>query len=140
MRPYPANIHATLAAGATVTAPYYDVNIVQTLCQMVCADETPVFSPMFSVVSVETVGTSQYLVHLHVEGTISYMPCGGGCCQTKTQVLSQDFSVPVFSAAAISGVTVSAGATQNGIVRIPCKSCSNTFVSDTPVTLTITTA
>lgn len=48
-RTIPAIITATLAVGATATAPYYDVNITQQLCTPACVDETPVFTPSFSV-------------------------------------------------------------------------------------------
>ena len=128
-RSIPANITATLAVGATATAPYYDVNITQQLC-----------TPAFSVKSIANVGTSQYLVVLHVEGVINYVPCNCGTCCTRSQVVSQDFTIPVFSATAISSVTPSIGTVQNGIARIACCSCSKTFVSDVPLTLTIATA
>lgn len=136
----PAVIHATLAVGATTTAPYFDVNITQQLCVCACADERPVFNPQFSVLSIEPVGTSQYLVNLHVEGVVNYIPCGCGSCATRQQIISQDFSVPVFSAATVTGATITAGASLNYIAKSACANCSNTFVSDTPITLTIVTA
>lgn len=137
-RTFPAHITATLAVGATATAPYYDVNITQQLCTPACVDETPVFAPTFTVKSIANVGTSQYLVVLHVEGVINYVPCNCGTCCTRSQVVSQDFTIPVFSATPIGSVTPSIGAVQNGIARIACCSCSKTFVSDAPLTLTIT--
>lgn len=136
-RTIPANITATLAVGATATAPYYDVNITQQLCAPACTDETPVFAPAFSVKSIANVGTSQYLVVLHVEGVVSYVPCNGNSCCTRSQVISQDFTVPVFSTTAIASVTPTIGAAQNGIARLACCQCSKTFVSDVPLTLTI---
>lgn len=136
----PAEIHATLAIGSPAAAPYYDVNIVQRLCGQACADETPVFVPVFSVLSHEEVGASKWLVNLHVEGVIHYIPCGCGSCSTKQQIVSQDFSIPVFSATGISGVTVSADPSFNYVSKVCCKDCSTTFVSNTPITLTITTA
>lgn len=132
----PAAIHATLALGSSVTAPYYDVNIEQQLCQCACQDERPVFAPSFSVSSIENVGTNQYLVYMHVEGVVSYVPCGCGTCCTRSQLISQDFTVPVYSTTEITGVTVTVGASSNSIVRVACKECSRTFVSDTPITLT----
>lgn len=137
-RTFPAHITATLAVGATATAPYYDVNITQQLCTPACVDETPVFAPTFTVKSIANVGTSQYLVVLHVEGVINYVPCNCGTCCTRSQVVSQDFTIPVFSATPIGSVTPSIGAVQNGIARIACCSCSKMFVSDVPLTLTIT--
>lgn len=132
-----ANIQVTLAVGSSVTNPYYDVNITQKLCSAACADETPVFNPSFSVKSVENVGTNQYLAYVHIEGTITYMPCGCGCCATRSQMISQDFSLPIFSSTAITGITITTGATANTIVKEPCKNCSRIFSSSTPVTVNI---
>ena len=136
-RTIPANITATLAFGSTATAPYYDVNITQQLCTPACVDETPVFAPTFSVKSIANVGTSQYLVVIHVEGVINYIPCNCGTCCTRSQVVSQDFTIPVYSATDINSVTPAIGAIQNGIANIACCSCSKTFVSDVPLSLTI---
>lgn len=132
-----ACIMATLAVGATATAPYYDVNITQQLCAPSCVDETPVFNPQFSVKSIANVGTSQYLITIHVEGVISYVPCNCGSCCTRSQVVSQDFTIPVFSATAITNVTISLGSVKNRLVKVACCSCSKTFVCDAPLTLTI---
>lgn len=136
-RTIPACIMATLAVGATATAPYYDVNITQQLCAPSCVDETPVFNPQFSVKSIANVGTSQYLITIHVEGVISYVPCNCGSCCTRSQVVSQDFIIPVFSATAITNVTTSLGSVKNRLVKVACCSCSKTFVCDAPLTLTI---
>lgn len=136
-RTIPACIMATLAVGATATAPYYDVNITQQLCAPSCVDETPVFNPQFSVKSIANVGTSQYLITIHVEGVISYVPCNCGSCCTRSQVVSQDFTIPVFSATAITNVTISLGSVKNRLVKVACCSCSKTFVCDAPLTLTI---
>lgn len=138
-RTVPAIITATLASGATTTAPYYDINITQQLCSPACVDETPVFNPKFTVKSIANVGTSQYIVVVHVEGVVNYIPCNCGSCCTRSQVISQDFTIPVFSTSAVSAVTPAVGAAQNGIARISCCDCSKTFVSDVPLTLTITT-
>lgn len=136
-RTIPACIMATLAVGATATAPYYDVNITQQLCAPSCVDETPVFNPQFSVKSIDNVGTSQYLITIHVEGVISYVPCNCGSCCTRSQVVSQDFTIPVFSATAITNVATSLGSVKNRLVKVACCSCSKTFVCDAPLTLTI---
>ena len=136
-RTIPACIMATLAVGATATAPYYDVNITQQLCAPSCVDETPVFNPQFSVKNIANVGTSQYLITIHVEGVISYVPCNCGSCCTRSQVVSQDFTIPVFSVTAITNVTTSLGSVKNRLVKVACCSCSKTFVCDAPLTLTI---
>lgn len=136
----PAIIHATYGIGSTFAAPYYDINIQQLLCSCACADERPVFDPKFSVQSVENVGPSQYLIYLHVEGVISYIPCHCGSCCTRTQLLSQDFTIPIFTAAAPTAVTATAGAPRNSIIRNACNPCSRAFECDVPLTLTITTA
>lgn len=135
-----AIIHATLAASSVASPYYYDINITQQLCHPACVDENPVFTPQFSVLSIELVGTSQYLINCHVEGTVHYILCGCSSCSTRAQVISQDFSIPVFSAAAITAATVAAGVSSNVMAKEPCQKCSKTFVSDTPITLTTTSA
>lgn len=135
----PAVITATLAAGSAASPYYAQVNISQRLCYKTCADRTPVFNPQFSVKSLDSVGTNQYVLTLHVEGIISYIPCGGGCC-TKTQPLSQDFTIPIYSTTALTGATVEAGSVVNSVATAPCQTCSRAFVSETPLTITTTTA
>ena len=125
----PAVITATLAAGST-TSPYYaQVNISQRLCYKTCADVTPVFNPQFSVVSLDSVGTNQYVATIHVEGIISYVPCGGGCC-----------TIPIYSTTALTGATVAAGSVVNSVAASACQNCSRAFVSETPLTITTATA
>ena len=70
---------------------------------------------------------------------VNYIPCNCGSCYTRSQVVSQDFTIPVFSASAINSVEIAVGTVQNGIARISCCNCSKTFVSDCPVTLTLAT-
>lgn len=132
----PALITFTPALGST-TSPYAGmVNITQRLCFSCCADTTPVFQPRFSVKSVAPAGGDLYAVTIHVEGIISYVPCNGGCCCTKQQPLSQDFVVVVSSETAPT-VTLAQGASINDLSATACQSCSRTFVSDTPITLTV---
>lgn len=135
----PAVITATLAAGST-TSPYYaQVNISQRLCYKTCKEVTPVFNPQFSVVSLDSVGTDQYVLTVHVEGIISYVPCGCGC-NTKQQPLSQNFTIPIYSTTALSGATIAAGSVVNSIAASACQDCSRAFVSETPLTITTTAA
>lgn len=135
----PAVITATLAAGST-TSPYYaQVNISQRLCYKTCADVSPVFNPQFSLVSLDSVGTDQYVATIHVEGIISYVPCGGGCC-TKQQPLSQNFTIPIYSTTALTGATVTVGSVVNSVSTSACQNCSRAFVSETPLTITTTAA
>lgn len=140
MKTIPALIHATFGAGKNSSPYYYDVNITQTLCQAACCDDKPIFKPQFSVVSLEEVGTGQFIVNVHVEGAVSYIPCGCGSCATRTQNISQDFSIPVYSATALTGASISVGTTQNYMAKEPCCQYSKTFVSDTPISLSVTTA
>lgn len=135
-RTNPAIITATLAIGSSGTAPYYDINITQQLCSPACVDETPVFNPQFSVKQIASVGTNQYLAVIHVEGVVNYIPCNCGSCCTRSQVISQDFTIPIFKTS-VPSVTLTVGQAQNGIARISCCDCSKTFVSDVPLTLTI---
>lgn len=132
----PALITFTPALGSTAS-PYAGlVNITQRLCQACCAENTPVFAPQFSVKSIALAGTNLYAVTLHVEGIVSYMPCGCGCCCTKQQPLSQDFVV-VISSETVPTVTIGQGASTNAVSVSGCQSCSRTFVSDTAITLTV---
>lgn len=135
----PASITPTLAAGS-VASPYFVlVNISQKLCFSTCVEQTPVFAPQFSVKSVAQVATGQYVATLHAEGIISYVSCKGGCNCTKQQPLSQDFTVPIASATAPT-VTIEQGATVNAVASSGCCSCSRSFVSETPLTITVATA
>ncbi|MBR5498872.1 MAG: hypothetical protein IKV75_01775 [Bacteroidales bacterium] len=132
-----ASIVFTLAAGST-TSPYYgQVNITQRLCHSTCISNTPVFQPAFSVQEVAQVGTGQYVVTVKVEGVISYTTGNGQGCCTRSQLISQSFSIPVASAAAPASVTVTAGTTVNAVAAACCQDTSRTFVSETPLVVTV---
>ena len=131
-----ANITATLAAGST-TSPYnYLVNVTQRLCYPTCADTTPVFLPQYSLVSTSLVSTGLYAVTINVQGTINYVPCNGGCGCTKAQPLNQDFTILIASAT-VPTITIASGATTNAVSATACQPCSRTFVSETPVVVTV---
>ncbi len=135
----PAAIIAAPLADGSVASPYFhSVNITQRLCHSTCADNTPVFTPQFSLRSLSQIGPGQYIATVHVEGIISYVPCNGGCDCTKQQPLSQDFTIPIFSAATPT-VTIEAGASVNAVSTTGCQRCSRMFVSETPLTVTVTT-
>lgn len=133
-------ITPVLAAGSTASPYYYLVNITQRLCFPTCADNTPVFDPKFSLVGVSQLGTGQYAATIRVQGIISYVPCNGGCCCTKTQPLSQTFTLPIASATAPTSVTITVGSTINDVATTDCQKCSRTFVSETPLSIAVTTA
>ena len=132
-------ITPVLAAGSTVSPYYYQLNITQRLCFPTCSDNTPVFSPQFSLVGMAQVGTGQYAATIRVQGIVSYVPCNGGCC-TKQQPISGTFTIPIASATAPTAVTITAGATVNTIATAACQKCSRTFVSETPLSITVTAA
>jgi hypothetical protein len=133
----PADITATLAAGS-VTSPYYFMaNISQRLCYKTCVTNTPVFNPRFSLLGYSKVGTNQYVATVHCEGIISYIPCNGGCECTKQQPLSQNFTIPFYFSGTPLTVNIAQGATINAISASNCQTCSRAFVSETPITLTI---
>lgn len=132
-----AIITATLAAGST-TSPYdYLINVTQRLCYPTCADTTPVFLPQYSIVSTSSVGTGLYLVTINVQGSINYVQCNGGCACTKSQPLNQNFTILISSAAAPTSVTLAQGATNNAVTASGCQDCTRTFVSETPLTITV---
>lgn len=130
-----ATIQATLGA-ASIANPYYiSVRITKQLCNK--TSMAPVFNPVFTLVSYRTVGTDQYEAIVNVQGIATYTPCGK-CC-AKSQTVNENFVIPFYSATTPESVTVSGGAAVNTLVSGGCCSCcSNTFVSDVPVTLTIT--
>ena len=131
-----ANITATLAAGST-TSPYsYLINVTQRSCYPTCADTVPVFLPQYSLVSTSLVSTGLYSVTINVQGTINYVPCNGGCGCTKAQPLNQDFTILVASAT-VPTITIAQGSTTNAVSATACQPCSRTFVSETPVTVTV---
>ena len=134
-----AVISFTLAAGS-VASPYYgQVNISQRLCKKTCVEEVPVFAPVFSFKSISNVGAGQYVVTVHVEGAITYNPCGScGCC-AEVQAVSQDFTIPVSSATEPTSVTIVQGVAVNAMNGAPCQKCSRNFVSETPLTITLAT-
>lgn len=133
----PAIIVANLAAGSYSTPYLYDVEIAQRLCVEACADEVPVFAPVFTLKSVAAGGvTGLWIATLHVEGVVSYIPCGCGSCATKVQVISQDFTLPI-KASAEPTLTLTQGTTSNGILRNTCSRCSRTFVSDTGLSIAV---
>lgn len=132
-----AVITATLAAGSTASPYYVQANLSQRLCSPVCVDNTPVFNPSYSYVGISNVGESQYVVTVHVEGVISYLPCRGNSCCTRVQLVSQDFTIPVFSATPPTSVTIGQGTTVNRVAQVGCQSCSRDFVSETPLTITV---
>lgn len=132
-----AVITPVLAAGSAASPYFVQVNISQRLCSPTCADNTPVFAPAFSYKSISEVGTGQYVVTIHVEGVISYAPCNGNVCCTKSQLLSQDFTIPIAAATAPTSVTVEQGSVVNSISAAGCQSCSRDFVSETPLTITV---
>ena len=136
----PALITPVLAAGSASSPFYYLVNISQKLCSSTCAAQSPVFNPVVSMVGISNVGTSQYVATIHVEGVVAYVPCASSPCCTRTMVISQDFTVPFFSAAAPTAVTVTAGVPVNSVAVSPCQTCSRNFVCELPMTLTVTTA
>lgn len=133
----PAVITATLAAGSSASPYFVQANISQRLCSPTCVDRTPVFNPVFTFKSLSEVGTSQYVVTVHVEGVIAYIPCGCNTCNTRSQLISQDFTIPLYAATAPTSVTVEAGTVVNSITQVGCQNCSRDFVSETPLTITV---
>ena len=133
---YFANITATLAAGSVASPYQYLINITQKLCKPSCVEQTPVFAPVFSLVGITQVGVGQFLATIHVEGVISYVPCDGNVCCTNSQLISQDFTIPI-AATAVTTVTLAKGTTINTIAGAPCKKCSRNFVSESPLVVTV---
>lgn len=132
-----AKITPVLAAGSVASPYFIQVNISQRLCTPVCVDDIPVFTPAYSLKGYAEVGDGQYVATIHVEGIISYDPCGSSGCCSKQQNVSQDFTIPFAATAAPTSVTIAAGVSVNSISATACQKCSRDFVSETPITLTI---
>lgn len=133
-----AIITPVLAAGSTESPYLYSINITQKLCSAACSENPPVFAPQFSVEAISSLGGTLYAATVRVQGLISYVPCGKCSCCAKTQPLSQVFTIPFTSTAAPTSVTVAlAGGVVNSIVTSACQTCSRTFVSESPLSVTI---
>lgn len=130
-------ITPVLALGSSASPYFVQVPIAQRLCYKTCADNAPVFNPRFSVKSVAQVAPTQYVVTIHVEGIISYVPCNGGCGCTKQQPLSQDFTYPISKTGTAPVVSLTQGATVNAIAVVGCQTCGRNLVSETPITITV---
>lgn len=133
----PAVITPVLALGSVASPYFVQVQIAQRLCFATCVESVPVFAPRFSVKSVVQVAPTQYVATVHVEGIISYVPCRGGCCCTKQQPLSQDFTIPISKTGTAPVVTITQGASVNVVSASGCASCSRSFLSETPLTITV---
>lgn len=133
----PAVITPVLALGSVASPYFIQVQIAQRLCYRTCVDNTPVFNPRFSVLSVAQVAPTQYVATIHIEGIISYVQCNGGCSCTKQQPLSQDFTVPISKTDTAPVVSLTQGATVNTVATVGCQTCGRNFISETPITITV---
>lgn len=132
-----AVITPVLAAGSVASPYFFQVNISQRLCNKSCVESMPSFQPIFTLKSVANVGTGRYVATVHIEGVIAYTPCDGNVCCTKTQLISQDFTLPFALATTPVTVTITAGTPVNSIAGSMCQKCSRQFVNETPLTLTV---
>lgn len=133
-----AVITPVLAAGSTESPFVFMVNVSQRLCSPTCVGQTPVFSPVFSLVGYSSLGNGAYVATINVQGIISYAPCNGNGCCTRSQVLNQNFTVPFQSSTAPTAVSLTQGTPVNAVVAAPCQTCSRSFVSETPILLSVT--
>lgn len=129
----------TLAAGSVASPYFYKSTITKQLCRKTCANNAPVFNPAFSLVSTSLVGENQYEVTINVQGSITYTPCGSCDCCAKTQLVNENFIVPLYATTAPSAINVSGSVISNKIQTSGCSNCGNIFLSDCALTLTVTT-
>jgi hypothetical protein len=132
-----AVITPVVALGSSASPYFVQVNISQRLCTPVCVDQVPVFAPRYSYAGIAQVAAGQYVITIHVEGIISYNPCGSNGCCSRQQNVSQDFTIPLASATAPTSVTIVQGSSVNAIHASGCQNCSREFVSETPLTITV---
>lgn len=132
-----AVITPVLAAGSVASPYFFQVNISQRLCKKACVNQPPVFNPVFTLVDYALVSAGRYVATVKVEGVVAYTPCEtDGCCD-KTQVISQEFTLPFALATTPTTVTITSGVPVNAISATGCQMCSRTFVNETPVILTV---
>lgn len=130
-------ITPVLALGSVASPYFVQVQIAQRLCYKTCVDNTPVFSPRFSIKSVALVAPTQYVATIHVEGIISYVQCHGGCGCTKQQPLSQDFTIPISKTGTAPVVSLVQGESVNAVASVGCQTCGRNLISETPLTITV---
>jgi hypothetical protein len=136
----PADITVTQAVGSTASPFYLLCNLTQRLCRSCCVDQVPVLAPTFSLLSVASVGTGQYVATVQVTGIIAYQQCACGCAGQLTQAVNQTFTIPfayTSTTAATPTVTLAQGAPVNTLSASACQNCSRVFVCETPLTLTV---
>lgn len=134
-----AIVQTTLAAGSVASPFYLNIRISKHLCAKTAS--APVFTPTFTLLSYRLVSPTaaggQYKAIVNVQGIATYTPCGS-CC-AKSQAINENFVIPFFSATAPTAVSIAGGTPVNVLVTDgSCQSCSNTFVCDVPLTLTVT--
>jgi hypothetical protein len=137
MKTNSAIITPVLAAGSVASPYQFAINIMQRLCFAGCVGQSPVFNPTFQVLGISQLSTGLYAATILMQGTIQYVPCGQSTCCTKSQLISQEFTLPIASATAPTAVTLLAGTPVNTIVGEPCQQCSRQFVSDIPLQVTV---
>lgn len=134
-------ITPVLVAGSTASPYTYLINITQRLCSTCCSENAPVFAPQFVLESISSLGNNVYVANMRVQGLISYIPCGGNACCAKTQPLSSTFTLPFTSETYPSSVTIdSVGQIVNSLSVSGCQTCSRSFVSETPLSISVTAA
>lgn len=133
----PAVITANLSAGSVASPYLYNVEIMQRLCCEACVEDTPVFVPKFTLLSVTPGGvTGLWIATINVQGAINYIPCGCGSCSTRVQNINQDFTISIKSATEPT-VTITQGVTENGMIKDSCCVCSKNFKSDTALSVAV---
>lgn len=137
MKTNSAIITPVLSAGSVASPYQFAINIMQRLCFAGCVGQSPVFNPTFQVLGISQLSTGLYAATILMQGTIQYVPCGQSTCCTKSQLISQEFTLPIASATAPTAVTLLAGTPVNTIVGEPCQQCSRQFVSDIPLQVTV---
>lgn len=130
-------ITPVLAAGSTASPYSYQLQLSRTLCKEACSAQTPVFNPRISMLGFAAVSSGNYVATLRLEGLVSYVPCGQEQCCTKSELVSEVFTVPFTSTTAPTSVAVAVGTAVNTIVRQGCRNCSRAYTSSIPMTLTI---
>jgi hypothetical protein len=128
----------TPALGSTASPYFGTINITNKLCASVCREVGFVLSPQVTPVSIASIGMSEYVLTLNIQGVYSYNKCNCGCSGVMSQPLLTQVQVPIYSASDITSMpTITIGTVTNTISTVGCQSCGKTAVTEFPIIITL---
>lgn len=136
-----ATVTTKLVAGKTSSPYLFDTSIVKQLCKNAEKGSPVVFNPTYNVLGIVDIAPQIYGIAVNVQGVVGYTPVGNCACNTKSQIINEDFVISVFSTTAVTAAAIERLTLDNFIQANRCNvSYGNTFVSNSIIRLTVTTA